>query len=190
MRDDFLDDLKRNWREQDAEVEVVARRLKLSVLVQRVMLWLENGVGVLSPFFGLWALWHGAQMQSGFVIIGALSVIVTGPLFAWLAWRTRRAEPRWSDDTPEGVLRQMVERTRTTERLMRIVRWQGWMLIGISALLWTVTPTGFVDSDERQVFVTAFFFASALIAFGWSVWRVRGARRERGRCERLLEDFR
>ena len=188
--DDFLDDLRRNWREQDAEVEAVASRLKRGVLFSRVMLWLENGVGILAPLFGLWALWRGLEMQSGFVVIGALSLIVTGPLFAYLAWRTRKAEPRWEDETPEGVLRQMVARTHTTEKLMGLVRGQGWSLLGLSALLWLLTPTGYVDSDSRMVMVTAFFAASALSAFGWAIWRVRSARKERERCERLMQDYR
>ena len=40
MSDDFLDDLKRNWREQDAEVELVASRLKRGLMISKIMLWL------------------------------------------------------------------------------------------------------------------------------------------------------
>ena len=32
MSDEFLDDLRRNWREQDAEVELVAGRLRRGLL--------------------------------------------------------------------------------------------------------------------------------------------------------------
>ena len=190
MSDDFLNDLRRNWREQDAEVEGVTARLKRGLLVSRVMLWLENGVGVFGFLFGLWAVVHGVQMESGLVFIGGLSVTVCAPLFAWLAWRARRAEPRWQDETPEGVLAQMIEHTRTTRKLMRLARWQGWMLIGLAAVMWAATPTGYVEADRRLVIITGFFVVSALAAFAWAVWRERGARRERERCERLLKEYR
>jgi len=190
MSDDFLNDMRRNWREQDAEVEHIAGRLRRGLLISRLMLWLENGMGAFGLVFGAWAVSHGAAMKSGVVILAGVSLAVFAPLCAWLAWRARRAEPRWEDETPQGVLAGMVARTRTVEKLMRYVRLQGWMLIGLSAALWAVSPTGYVDADRRLVFITVFFVLSALGAFAWAVWRSRGARRERARCERLLAEFR
>jgi hypothetical protein len=189
MSDDFLDDMKRNWREQDAEVEVVASRLKRGLMVSKVMLWLENGVGVFGVLFGAWAVWHGITQNMGIATIAGASVVLTAPLFAWLAWRARRQDPVWSDETPEGVLRQMIARSHVVERLMRICRWQGWALIGLAGVLWAATPSGYVESDARLVFITSFFVASAVVCFGWAIWREHGARAERLRCKALLAEF-
>ena len=189
MSDEFLDDLRRNWREQDAEVELVAGRLRRGLLVGKVMLWLETGIGIAGPIFGILCTWLGVTRGNGFLTIGGLSVALSAPLFAWLAWRARRGEPDWRDETPEGVLRQMIERTHTTERLMRLCRWQGWLLIALTAALWAAAPTGYVDSDHRLMLITLWFVASALGAFGWALWREHGARRERARCKELLAEF-
>lgn len=189
MSDDFLEDMKRNWREQDAEVEVVASRLKRGLMISKVMLWLENGVGVFGVLFGAWAIWHGLSEDIGVATIGGISLILTAPLFAWLAWRARRQDPAWSDETPEGVLRQMIARTHVIEKLMRLCRWQGWALLGLAAVLWAATPSGYVDSDRRLVLITAIFAISALICFAWAIWREHGARRERLRCKALLAEF-
>lgn len=189
MSDDFLDEMKRNWREQDAEVEVVASRLKRGLMISKAMLWLENTVGVFGVVFGAWAAWRGAAMDSGIVTIGGASIVLTAPLFAWLAWRARRNDPDWSDETPEGVLRQMIARTHVVEKLMRVCRWQGWALIALAAVLWAATPTGYVESDGRLVLITVLFVASALAAFAWAIWREHGARRERLRCKALLAEF-
>jgi hypothetical protein len=190
MSDDFLDDLKRNWREQDAAVEGVTARLRRGLIYQKAMLWLEIVVGVLGPLFGIVVAVLGVQRDSAFLTIGGVSVVLSAPLFAWLAWRARRREPNLADDTPQGVLRQMIERTYTTERLMRLCRWQGWALIGLTAVLWAASPSGFVDTDHRLALVTVWFVASALVCFGWAVWRERQARRERERCRELLAEFR
>ncbi|MBX7247966.1 MAG: hypothetical protein K1X35_02830 [Caulobacteraceae bacterium] len=190
MSDDFLDELKRNWREQDAEVEGVATRLRRGLLYQRIMLWLEIAVGVLGPVFGLVMTVLGVQRSNAFLTIGGLSVVLSAPLFAWLAWRVRKSEPELADDTPQGVLRQMIERTHTTERLMRLCRWQGWALVGLTAALWAASPSGFVDTDHRLMLITVLFLGSALWAFGWALWRERGARRERARCRELLAEYR
>lgn len=189
MSDDFLTEMRRNWREQDAEVEVVASRLKRGLGLSRMMLWLETGVGVFGVVFGAWAAWHGVVMNSGVLTIAGASVVLTAPLFAWLAWRARRHDPDWSDETPEGVLRQMIARTHVIEKLMRICRWQGWALIGLAAVLWAATPTGYVESDRRLVLITALFLASALVCFGWAIWREHGARAERLRCKALLAEY-
>ena len=190
MSDEFLDDLRRNWREQDAEVELVAGRLRRSLLVGKVMLWLEIGIGIAGPIFGVFCTWLGIERSNSFLTIGGLSVVLSAPLFAVLTWRARRSEPDWGDDTPEGVLHQMIERTYTTERLMRLCRWQGWFLIGLTAVLWAASPAGFADSDRRLLLITAWFGGSALAAFGWALWRERGARRDRARCRELLAEFR
>lgn len=190
MSDEFLDDLKRNWREQDAEVEVVAARLKRGLAISKAMLWLENSVGVFAVLFGVWATWHGITRDVGAAAIGGISLVLTGPLFAWMAWRARRQDPDWSDETPEGVLRQMIERTHVVEKLMRVCRLQGWALIGLAALLWAATPSGYVNSDSRLVLITAIFGFSALVCFAWAIWREHGARRERLRCKALLAEFR
>lgn len=190
MSDDFLDDLKRNWREQDAEVEVVASRLKRGLMISKAMLWLENAVGAFGTLFGAWAVWHGITHHMGAITIGGVSVVLTAPLFAWLAWRARRQDPVWSDETPEGVLRQMIARTHVVEKLMRLCRWQGWALIGLAAVLWAATPSGYVDSDSRLVLITAIFVLSAFVCFGWAIWREQGVRRERERCKALLAEFR
>ena len=189
MSDDFLEDLKRNWREQDAEAEVVASRLKRGLMISRVMLWLENGVGVLGFLFGAWAVWHGLTHDLGVVAIAGASIVLTAPLFAWMAWRARRQDPDWSDETPQGVLRQMIERTYVIEKLMRVCRLQGWALIGLSAVLWAATPTGYVDSDDRLVLITSIFVVSAFVCFGWAIWRDHQARSERTRCKALLAEF-
>ncbi len=189
MSDEFLDDLRRNWREQDAEVELVAARLRRALLVGKVMLWLEIGVGIAGPIFGIFCTWLGIERSNSFLTIGGLSVVLSAPLFAWLAWRARRDEPGWQDETPEGVLRQMIARTHTTERLMRLCRWQGWFLIGLTAALWAAAPAGFGDTDHRLMLITAWFVASALAAFGWALWRERSARRDRARCKELLAEF-
>lgn len=190
MSDEFLDDLRRNWREQDAEVEVVAGRLRRGLLASKVMLWLETAVGVAGPIFGIFCTWLGIERANSFLTIGGISVVLSAPLFAWLAWRARRDEPDWRDETPEGVLRQMIARTHTTERLMRLCRWQGWFLIGLTAVLWAAAPAGFGDTDHRLVLITAWFVAAALATFGWALWRERGARRERARCKDLLAEYR
>lgn len=189
MSDDFLDDLKRNWREQDAEVEVVASRLKRGLMLSKVMLWLENGVGVFGTLFGAWAVWHGVTQKMGIATIAGLSVVLTAPLFAWLAWRARRQDPVWSDETPDGVLRQMIARTHVVEKLMRLCRWQGWALIGLAGVLWAATPSGYVDSDSRLVLITAIFVLSGFVCFGWAIWREQGVRRERERCKALLAEY-
>ncbi len=190
MSDDFLDDLRRNWREQDTEVELVAHRLRRGLMVSRAMLWLETATCVFAFLFGLFALWLGIwERPNGIVVIAGLSMVLYAPPAGWLAWRTRRAEPKWQDETAEGVLRGMIERTRTTEKLMRLVRWQGWWLIGLAAVMWAAAPTGWVGADRRLALVTGIFLASALIAFAWAVWRTRGARRERARCETLLREW-
>lgn len=189
MSDDFLDDLRRNWREQDAEVEGVAHRLKRGLMIGKLMLWLETAIGVLGPIFGIMVTVLGVQRHNGFLTIGGLSVVLSAPLFAWLAWKARKSEPNFSDETPEGVLRQMIERTHTTERLMRLCRWQGWFLIALTLALWAVSPAGFVDTDHRLVLITVWFIGSALAAFAWAIWRERGARRERARCKALLAEF-
>ena len=49
----------------------------------------------------------------------------------------------------------MIARTHVVEKLMRLCRWQGWALIGLSAVLWAATPSGYVDSDSRLVLITS-----------------------------------
>lgn len=190
MSDEFLDDMRRNWREQDAAIEGVAARLKRGMAIQRLMLWLEIAVGVAGPIFGVFVTVLGVQRHNNFLTIGGLSLVLSAPLFAWLAWRARKGEPDLADETPQGVLRQMIEATHTTERLMRLCRWQGWILVGLTVLLWAASPSGFVDTDHRLALITVIFVASALLAFAWAVWRERGARRERARCRELLAEFR
>jgi hypothetical protein len=189
MADEFLEEMRRNWREQDAEVDGVAARLRRGLMIARLMLWFETAIGVLGPFIGVAFTVLGVQRQIVFLTVGGLSLALSAPLFAWLAWRARKGEPDLADDTPEGVLRQMIERTHTTERLMRLCRWQGWALIGLTALLWATSPSGFVDTDHRLWLITLLFVGCAFWAFGWAIWRERGARRERARCRALLAEF-
>jgi hypothetical protein len=190
MSDPFMDDLRRNWREQDAEIEGVAARLKRGRRLQRLMLWLETAMGVLGPVFGIVAAVLGVQRHSAFLTVGGVSLVLSAPLFAWLAWRARKGEPDLAEDTPEGVLGQMIARTHTTERLMRLCRWQGWALVALTALLWAVSPSGFIDTDHHLAAITVLFLGSAAWAFGWAIWRERGARRERTRCRELLAEYR
>jgi hypothetical protein len=190
MADDFLDEARRNWLAQDAEIEGVSTRLRRDLAFQRLMQGGEFAAAGVAVAAGVGFAWMGVARGDARLIVAAAVLLVLLPLLTWAAWRVRRQEPRWADDEPAGVVEQMLAQVDATRRLMSLALWQAWTLAGTVAAMWAVTLFGRGAVDAGLWIVTAALLASAAAAAGWAVWRERGLRRERACCERLLEELR
>ncbi|NEX92403.1 hypothetical protein [Caulobacter sp. 17J65-9] len=190
MADDFLDEARRNWRAQDAEIEGVTARLRRDLAFQRLMQGGEFVAAVIAVAAGVGFAWMGVVQGDARLIVAAAVLLVLLPLLTWAAWRVRRQEPRWAEDEPVGVVEHMLARVEATRRLMSLALWQAWTLVGTVAAMWAVTLFGRGAVDAGLWIVTAALLASAAAAAGWAVWRERGLKRERANCERLLEELR
>lgn len=190
MSDDFLEQARRNWQAQDAEVESVGLRLKRGRRIQRALIWIEAVLTVLVVLFGAWFVWQGVRLPNATMLIAGVVVLLFAPPLCWLAIKARRGEPRWAEENPESILRGMIAHAEMVRKLMGLVRWQGVMMLLLTALLWGATPFGWVPVIPQLWLVSAVFLVTSVGCFAWARWRDRGAARERERCERLLAEFR
>ena len=85
---------------------------------------------------------------------------------------------------------RMIRQLAVTERLMAINRWQAWVLVATTAVLWAAVPFGWVELNAALGAITVAFLAAAAGAVVWSRVREAGLRREREHCERLISELR
>lgn len=186
---DFPAELKKDWAEQHLEIKILTRQLQQSAIVWRRLLIVSvigAGIGVA---FGIWFAWTALSQRDLFHALAALTMLAAVPPAAVAEFRARRNALKWHDPTPEGVIRQALERVDATARLLRITCINGLTLIGLSALVWIFVLLGSIDRRPSLIFATLVWLGFGVMALAWARWRGRANARTGERCQRLLRDY-
>lgn len=190
MNDDFLNDARVNWRAQDEQLEQLTRRLRRQRVWSKLMVAGELASAAIAVAAGIWLLTSNIE---GYVVLGRIAggvLLLAVPALTAASLVARRAQPKWEDETPEGVLRYALRRLDVVVSLLRLARWHAYVLAGFVVALWAAAIAGLIAKDAVLAGFSVFYLATAGIAFAWARWRHARAARERARCEALLAEFR
>lgn len=191
MNDEFLDQLRTEWRSQPDVMSATLAGLKKARWAPQVGLGLEMVAYAIALATGVWFAWVAMQSEQHRVIFGlsACVLLVAAPALSIAAIMARRSGLAWDAETPESLLRTGVRRADASLRAITL----GWLHIGISGVffvaLWIAELLGFMHERGFLVFYTAFCAAASVVAALWLLWRARRLRRERSACLRLLAEL-
>jgi hypothetical protein len=191
MSDDFLDEMRRDWREEDGELGRMAATLRRKYAWSRfgfpfelVMAAGAVGAGLfllLTPDFGAHTII--ARLAGGILLVAV-------PILTGISWFVRRAHPKWESETPEGVLNYALRRLDVVEKLVRLAAWHAYTLAGFAVALWVLAALGKVGLDAMLIGFSVFYLGMAVVTFIWTRWRRAKLERERERCRALLAEYR
>jgi hypothetical protein len=190
MTDNFLQDARANWRNVDADVAGLARRLRRRRRQSRISAAAALASASAAFAAGVWMLVSdlGGEYELLWRMAGVTLSLAVPVLTMW-SWSVKRHSPRWEVETPEGVLRDTLQHLDVRARLLNVTRWHGYALAAFAVSVWVAGAIGRTPIDH--VFF-AFSLVYPLTAAGTWLW-VRFHRAaiasERQRCEALLDEY-
>lgn len=190
MSDDFLNEARANWRGLDEEVGHMARRLhRQRVLSRLAVLASFAGTGV-AVAAGAWLLFSGLDVAHALLgRIAGLVLLVAVPVLSVASYLARRRQPRWEEETPEGILRYALKQLEVDTALLKVTRWHAYVLAGFLAVLWVGAGFGWIPRDDFLIGFTILYLVTSGAAFLWVRLRQQRIMRERARCEALLAEY-
>lgn len=194
MSDDFLNEMRRNWRPEDEERSEVLERM--TGTLRRKYAWSRLGFpleltmsagAVSAGVFLLLASDLGAHTVIARLAGGILLVAV--PILTGMSWFVRRTHPKWESETPQGVLNYALRRLDVVEKLVRLAAWHSYILAAFAVALWVLAAFGTVTVDALLIGFSVFYLAIAVGTYVWTRWRRAKLERERERCRALLAEY-
>ncbi len=189
MTDPFLQNLKGDWQNQEADIAGLARRLRRARYVPHLLLAVEILGGLVGLAGGLLILVAAIRSGEALFYLAAPVLLIGTPLLAIAALRARRGSLRWEDETAESVLRTALARAESSRRAIQVGRWGVYTLAGFVAALWAALALGIVGHVEFVVRYSAVCAAWVAIAWAWLEFRTRRVRREMAACRAALAEF-
>ena len=190
MSDDFFDDLRNDWRDQDTEVQVIHERLRRWRWLPHVTLAFETLSGMVVIAAGVWFAVQAAAQKDLLLAVSAVAALGVMPVAVIVLWRTRAPSLKWQDETPEGVLQYALLRLQVAGRAVRLGRWSVYVLLALVVVLWAAALAGLTPVSSFLIFITTVWLASALAGWLWLGFRTGRIAAETARCERLWEEYR
>jgi hypothetical protein len=189
MTDDFLVNLRNDWRSQDSEFEAVKHRLARARWTTRALIAFEAARLLFAIAVGVWFAAIAWQRDDIFFGLSAFTLLLAVPPLTIAVLMARREMLDDSSETPEGVLRFGLRRASATDRILKLGLWGAAMLQAFVAVLWIFKWAGLIHRHYPLIPFTCIWIGSALIALAWYVWRKRRNDAERAQCRRLLAQF-
>ena len=189
MSDDVLDELKSDWRGQEAPLEVLGRRLHRSRVWTTLALAIELAMTVGGVLAGLWFAVVAWRLRDPFFGLSALTLLFICPLFSLELYRLRWRSLNWADRTPEGTLRYALARVRLARSILHLQTWSGLALLLFVGAVWGGVFMGWISRRYPLWTLTVVWASAAAGTILWSKWRLWGKDHEYRTCERLLSTF-
>jgi hypothetical protein len=186
---DFPAELKKDWTGQNLEIERLTRKLRHSAIYWRLLLVSSLVTGAIGVAAGIWFAWIGWHQRDLLHALAALAMLTAIPPAVLAEFRARRSVLKWHDPTPEGVIRQALQRVDATTRLLRITFINALVLIGLGAIVWISVGFGLIKADASLVLITLLWIGFGLAALFWVRWRSRANIRAGERCQLLLREY-
>lgn len=189
MSDDFLAKARADWRASDGELE------RMAVTLRRKYAWSKIGVvyemvsGAVAIAAGVFLIAADLAPYNVLARLAGAVLLVAVPILSAAAWFARRAHPKWEDTTPEGVLRYALKRLDVVESLVKIARWNAFVLAGFVAAIWGFAGGGRIPVDWMLLGFTVFYLGIAAASFAWTRWRLRKLAHEREQAKAMLAEY-
>jgi hypothetical protein len=195
MSDDFLNEMRRNWRPEDDKGNEELERMAATLRRKYAWSWLgfpleaAMAVGAVGAGFYLFlASDLGVHTMIARLAGGILLVAV--PILTGISWFVRRAHPKWESETPEGVLNYALRRLDVVEKLVRLAAWHSYILAGFAIALVVFGALGQMQWDVFLIGFVVFYLGVGAGTYAWTRWRRAKLERERERCRTLLAEYR
>lgn len=195
MTDDFLTDLRADWRAQEtglepaAEFEAIRRRLRRGRWAPHLAMASDVLVAILAFAAGLWFFWMALRTDLPIFAFAAAAELGGTPILILLLVEARRGALVWRDATPSDVLRIGASRSDASLRVFAICRWYIVAIVGFVGLLWVVEFAGRLHAGDFLIFYTAFCLMAGATGWRWLAVRTRQVLRQRAACLRLLAEL-
>ncbi|MGQ0659313.1 hypothetical protein [Sphingosinicella sp.] len=170
--DDFLDDLRADWRRQTVDVSGLAARV--AARQRRAGLVTAGNALAIATMAILACLFGSAAIRQGDALLGvaAIAFLLAAPAVLFEMLDFRRATRLRYDDSPAGVLRQARDQAMFSRRRLRSARIAALLLVGAGLAAWALVPAGLAHRDTVIV-ITSGWAAAALLSWLWQFWRDR-----------------
>lgn len=186
MNDQFLEELKADWRRGDIDPGRLLETLERRKRRLRLLLAAEAASGGMAFVAAIWCGWRAAT--DGNALFGlATAALLCAAALSLLAMRPS-AHPQ-IEDGPYGMLERTQRNLNELERALVRWRWSAGILLGCAIALWAFHATGRTGLRETALLSAAWAGTAAGVAL-WSGWRSRQVRREQAAAERLLAEYR
>lgn len=186
MIDQFLEELKAEWRRSDIDPSRILENLERRERRLRLLLAVEATSGGVAFVAAIWCGWRAATDGNALFGFAALALLCSAAL-SLIAMR-----PSSNSQLEEGPF-EMLQRTQRTlndlERTVTRWRWSAWILLGCALAIWLFHSVGQTDLRETALLSATWAGTAAAVAI-WSGWRSRQIQRERAAAERLLAEYR
>jgi uncharacterized protein (DUF2062 family) len=193
MSDDFLNEMRRNWRPEDdagdEELERMASTLKRKYAWSRLGFPLELATSAVAVGAGVFLFFTDFGPHTMIARLAAAVLLVAVPILTTVSWFIRRAHPKWESETPEGVLNYALRRLDVVERLVQLAAWHAYILAGFAIALVVFAALGQMRLDAFLIGFVVFYLAVGAGTYAWTRWRRTKLERERERCKALLAEY-
>ncbi len=186
MNDQFLDELKADWRNGDIDPGRMLENLERRKRRLRLLLAAEAVGGAVAFVTAIWCGWQAATDGNALFALASVALLCATAL-SLLAMRPASASPL--EEGPFGTLQRSQRNLDELERAVARWRWGAWILFGCCAALWLFHALGQTGLHETALLSAAWGGTAVAVAV-WSEWRSRQIRREREAAERLLAEYR
>ncbi len=186
--DDFLDDLRADWRRQtidvsDLAVRVAARQRRAGLVMASNSL----GVAALAGFALVFA-YAAIRYSDALFGVAAFAFLLGTPAALFELLDFRRARRLRYDDSPAGVLRQARDQAMLSRRQLRSARIAALLLVGAGLAAWALVLAGLAHRDTVLV-ITLGWAVTATLTWLWQHWRDRRLVAETAGYDRLRADL-
>lgn len=185
MNDQFLEELKADWRRSDVDQGRMLENLERYKLRLRLLGGLEAIGGAIALVAALWFGWRAATDGNALFGLAAAALLCAATL-SLLAMRPPPSSQL--EEGPFGILQGTRRNLDELERAVVRWRWSAWILFGCSVALWLFHAAG--QTGLRETALLSLVWGGTAVAVAlWSGWRGRQIQRERAACERLLAEY-
>lgn len=186
MNDQFLEELKADWRRGDIDPGRMLENLERRKRRLRLILAVEAVSGATAFLAAIWCGWRAATDGDALFGFAALALLGSAMLSLMAMRPTSNSH---FDEGPFGMLQRTQRNLEDLERAVARWRWSAWILLGCSLAIWLFHSVG--QTDLRETALLSAAWAGTAVAVGiWSRRRGRHIRRERAAAEHLLAEYR
>ena len=185
MNDQFLEEMRADWRRSDIDPSRMLENLERRERRLRLLLAVEATSGAVAFVAAIWCGWRAASDGNALFGFASLALLCSAAL------TFRAMLPSSKSQLEEGPFELLQRTQRNLNDLERAVarwRWSAWILLGCALAIWLFHAVGQTDLPETALLSAAWAGTAAAVAI-WSGWRSRQIQRERAVAERLLAEY-